>query len=74
MEQTASKEHLEELCKEDKACYIVLSCGTPDADGNMDVKMTYDGDPVLAAYLLQNACIRLEDQLESDPDVLEHLG
>ena len=40
---------------EDQACYVLITCGKPSADGKMSVEMTYEGDPVLAAYLLENA-------------------
>jgi hypothetical protein len=41
--------------KEDNACYVLITCGKPSADGKMSVEMTYEGDPVLASYLLENA-------------------
>ena len=41
--------------KEDQACYILITCGKPAADGKMSVEMTYEGDPTLASYLLENA-------------------
>lgn len=37
------------------ACSIMITCGAPDSTGNMQVEMTYEGDSVLAAYLLENA-------------------
>lgn len=37
------------------ACKIMITCGTPCAKGNMDVEMTYEGDPCLAAYLIESA-------------------
>jgi hypothetical protein len=41
--------------KEDQACYVLITCGKPSADGKMSVEMTYEGDPTLASYLLENA-------------------
>jgi hypothetical protein len=41
--------------KEDHACYVLITCGKPSADGKMNVEMTYEGDPILASYLLENA-------------------
>jgi hypothetical protein len=41
--------------KEDQACYILITCGKPSADGKMSVELTYEGDPILASYLLENA-------------------
>jgi hypothetical protein len=41
--------------KEDQACYVLITCGQPSADGKMAVEMTYEGDPTLASFLLANA-------------------
>lgn len=45
----------QKIRKEDQACCIVIRCGQPNADGKMSVEMTYEGDPTLASYLLENA-------------------
>ena len=50
-----------ELSK-DHACYVLVTCNTPSEDGKMQVEMSYEGDPVLAAYLLQGAQNFLEEQ------------
>jgi hypothetical protein len=41
--------------REDQTCYVLITCGKPSADGKMAVEMTYEGDPMLASYLLENA-------------------
>lgn len=41
--------------KEDQACYILITCAKPSADGKRAVEMTYEGDPTLVSYLLENA-------------------
>ncbi|MCH9630924.1 MAG: hypothetical protein S4CHLAM37_09340 [Chlamydiia bacterium] len=46
------------------ACYVLITCGEPSADGNMQVEMTYEGDRVLASYLIESAQGLLEDQLD----------
>jgi len=43
------------ILKEDAACYILITCGQPTVDGKISVEMTYEGDPVLASYLLESA-------------------
>ena len=43
------------LLKDDQSCYILITCGKPSADGKLPVEMTYEGDPTLAAYLLESA-------------------
>lgn len=45
------------------ACYVLITCGEPTEDGRMHVEMTYEGDSLLAAYLLENAQSILDDQL-----------
>lgn len=47
------------------ACYVLITCGEPGADGNMQVEMTYEGDRVLASYLIESAQGLLEDQFDS---------
>ena len=37
------------------AGYVLITCGKPDAKGEMQVEMTYEGDKVLASYLLESA-------------------
>lgn len=40
---------------ENNACYVLITCGSPSNDGKMEVEMSYEGDEVLAAYLVENA-------------------
>jgi hypothetical protein len=54
--QTLSKKHV---------CYVLITCAEPSEDGNMEVEMTYEGDAVLASYILQGAQIKL-DNLEDE--------
>lgn len=44
------------------ACTIHISCKEPSEDGKMQVEMSYEGDEVLAAYLLENAQSILSNQ------------
>ena len=37
------------------ACYVLITCDKPNAEGEMKVEMTYDGDEALASYLLASA-------------------
>ncbi len=37
------------------ACSITISCGHPGSDGQMSVELSYEGDPTLAAFLLEKA-------------------
>ena len=46
---------LKKTLADDNACYVLITCGEPSKDGKMQVEMTYQGDPVLAAYLVESA-------------------
>lgn len=37
------------------ACRILITCDQPADDGKMHVEMNYEGDPVLASYILDRA-------------------
>ncbi len=45
------------------SCYILITCGKPSADGNMEVEMSYEGDACLAAYLIESAQGVIDDDL-----------
>ena len=36
-------------------CYVLITCSEPTEDGSVEVEMQYDGDQVLAAYLIKSA-------------------
>ncbi len=61
MKVKIDKDIKEKLAKK-YACYVLITCDTPSDDGKMNVEMSYEGDPVLAAYLLQGAQGYLEEQ------------
>lgn len=44
------------------ACYVLLTCSEPSADGKMEVEMNYEGDETLAAFLLENASQVFDDR------------
>ena len=37
------------------ACYVLITCTEPSADGKMEVAMNFEGDEDLAAFLVENA-------------------
>lgn len=49
------QKQLRDRLSKNHACYVLITCGEPTDDGNMQVEMTYEGDASLAAYLLQGA-------------------
>lgn len=48
---------------ENKSCYVLITCGEPSKDGHMEIEMSYEGDPVLAAYLVESAQNIIDEQL-----------
>jgi hypothetical protein len=44
------------------ACYVLITCTEPGADGKMEVEMNYDGDMDLAAFLVENASQVFDDR------------
>lgn len=50
-----SLDKIKKVLGENNICYVLITCGSPSSDGKMEVEMSYDGDEVLAAYLVDNA-------------------
>jgi len=44
------------------ACYVLITCTEPSADGKMEVEMDFDGDSDLAAFLVENAVQVFDDR------------
>lgn len=42
------------LTNEKVACYVLITCKEPAADGDMQVEMTCEGDESLIDYLISN--------------------
>lgn len=59
-----SRKHLQEVLDKDPSCYVLITCGQPTEDGQMQVEMTYQGDATLAAYLLQGAQMVIDQEEE----------
>ncbi len=59
------KEFMELLAKE-HACFILITCDNETKDGNMNVNMSYEGDPALASYLLEGAKAGIDSEFESE--------
>jgi hypothetical protein len=58
--------HLKEALDKNPSCYVLITCGQPSEDGQMQVEMTYQGDAALAAYLLQGAQSFIDHEEEFD--------
>ncbi len=44
------------------AAYVLITCATPNAKGEMQVEMTYEGDEALASYLVHSASNMFENE------------
>lgn len=61
-----SRKHLQEALDKNPSCYVLITCGQPSEDGQMQVEMTYQGDATLAAYLLQGAQSFIDQEEDED--------
>ena len=46
---------LKKALSENNSCYVLITCSEASKDGKMKVEMSYRGDPILAAYLVESA-------------------
>lgn len=64
LKPTLSK-RLKDMLSKDHSCYVVITCGKPKGPGGtMDVQMEYEGDPLVASFLLQGAQERIDQELD----------
>jgi len=62
MEHRGVTKQIKDTLAKQYPCYVLITCDSPGVDGEMQVEMSYDGDPTLAAYLLQGAQDFLDEQ------------
>lgn len=60
-----SRKHLQEAVN-NSSCYVLITCGQPSENGEMQVEMTYSGDPSLASLLVLNAQSVIDQEVEQD--------
>lgn len=53
--QRKSAVEIKKALSENNTCYVLITCTKASKDGKMEVEMSYGGDPVLAAYLVESA-------------------
>lgn len=61
-----SRKHLQEVMDQNPSCYVLITCGQPSEDGQMQVEMTYQGDAALASYLIQGAQLFIDQEEEQE--------
>ncbi len=57
-----AERQIEKAVKEKCACYVLITCSEPNAEGKMEVEMDYQGDEDLAAFLIESASQVFEDR------------
>lgn len=58
------RKHLQQMLDEDHSCCVLITCGKPSEDGEMQVELSYHGDAALASYLLQGAQFVIDQEDE----------
>ncbi len=53
---------IKKLLVKDHAGFVLITCKNPAETGQMQVEMSYEGDPMLAAYLLEGAQGYLDEE------------
>lgn len=57
--ETDSHEDVKEKLHGKFLSYVLVSCSDPNELGEIDVEMSYDGDPELVEYLLRDAYLKV---------------
>lgn len=57
---------LQKILDQNPPYYVLITCTHPSQDGHMQVEMTYQGDALLAAYLLQEAQSFIDQEEDND--------
>lgn len=60
---TETRRQIKEALAHEDGCYILITCGEPSPEGKLQVEMTYECEPALAAYMLEGAQDVIEEQL-----------
>lgn len=60
----AEQDEIKRKLAENHACYVLVTCKPATEGGEMQVEMCYEGDPTLAAYLLEGAQSYLDQEDE----------
>ena len=47
-------------------CYVLMSCTAPNKEGKIKVSLSYEGDEILASYLVDSAQKYIEDKILSN--------
>lgn len=56
-------EMIKKTLRDKHACYVLITCSAPTSEGKMDVEMNYEGDEMLASFLVDNASQVFDERL-----------
>ncbi len=56
------RKRLKNKLGKDNVCYVLITCAESSEDGDMQVEMSYEGDAVLASYLVHGAQMYFDEQ------------
>ena len=65
MGQSKEEKRLKQVLAKNHACYVLITCDQPTETGEMQVEMSYEGDAVMASYLIQGAQSFMDDEDET---------
>lgn len=57
-----SHQELKQALTEQYPCFVLITCSEPNAQGQLDVEMVYEGDAHLAAYMVETAQAFIEEE------------
>lgn len=63
---SSDRKRVQKVLDKEACCYVLITCGEPSEDGEMNVEMTYQGDPATASYLLQGAQFYIDQEEEQN--------
>lgn len=69
MKQQVQRGIKQQLAKQ-HACYVLITCNKPATDGKMQVEMTYEGDALLASYLIHGAQSLIDECLDENEELV----
>ncbi len=61
-----SRKPVQEVLDKNHSCYVLITCGEPSEDGQIQVEMIYKGREDMVAYLLQDAQYFIEEEEEQE--------
>jgi hypothetical protein len=68
--KNADRDRIDEKLAKNNLCYVLVTCDTSTVDGNMQVRMSSQGDAALASLMLQGALEIIEDKDQEDGQVV----